>query len=137
MTSQRQRRERNLKKFTEDNVLRLPAKRRQYMAWDSGTALRARPGCAHLPRPAPAPIASCSITLEVPNRTACISAASARSLWPKRVSGQRPKRAREGIDPHGNDVTKSTDFKSAVEDYVRHYQIASATLCITKGPPLV
>jgi len=29
MTIQRQRRERNLKKFTEDNVLRLPAKRRQ------------------------------------------------------------------------------------------------------------
>jgi integrase len=33
------------------------------------------------------------------------------------------KRAREGIDPKGDDVTKSADFKSAVEDYVRHWQI--------------
>ena len=33
------------------------------------------------------------------------------------------KRAREGIDPKGDDVTKSADFKTAVEDYVRHWQI--------------
>jgi hypothetical protein len=35
--SHKKRRPRNLKKLTEDNVRKLPVKRRPYYAWDAGT----------------------------------------------------------------------------------------------------
>jgi hypothetical protein len=64
--SHKKRRPRNLKKLTEDNVRKLPVKRRPYYAWDAGTdAARGL-------------FAACSILKAAASRIRCTSAASAR-----------------------------------------------------------
>jgi integrase len=123
-TPSRSRRKRNLKRFDEDNVLTLPAKRRQYMAWDTGTDAARGLGILI----SPTGTRSYRVVYYFPGsskphsmhlgRVGEMTLADAR----KRARAAREK-SREGIDPKGDDVTKSSDFKSAVEDYVRHEQI--------------
>jgi integrase len=117
-------RKRNLKKFDEKNVLTLKAKRRQYMAWDAGT--HSARGLGILVSPTGTKSYRCvfyypgsskphSMLL---GRVGEMTLAKAR----ERTMEARAK-AREGFDPKSDDVTKSADFKGAVEDYVRHKQI--------------
>jgi integrase len=124
MNTRRSRRKRNLKKFDERNVLTLPAKRRQYMAWDAGT--NAARGLGILI--SPTGTRSYRVVFYYPGsskphsmhlgRVGELSLADAR----KRAMAARQK-SREGFDPKGDDVTRSADFKGAVEDYVRHWQV--------------
>jgi integrase len=119
----KKRRPRNLKKFTEDSVLKLPAKRRQYLAWDTGTDAARGLGVLI----SPTGTRSYRVVYYFPGsgkphsmhlgRVGEMMLAEAR----KRTLEARAK-AREGIDPKAADVSKSDDFKSAVEDYVRHWQ---------------
>jgi integrase len=123
-TPPRKRRKRNLKRFTEHGVRTLPAKRRQYMCWDKGTD--AARGLGILV--SPTGTRSYRVVYYYPGsskpqsmhlgRVGEMTLGEAR----ERATEARSK-SRQGIDPKGDDVRKSTDFKSAVEDYVRDYQI--------------
>lgn len=123
----RKRAERNLKRLTDDNVLKLPVKRRrQYMAWDAGTDAARGLGVLI----SPTGTRSYRVVYYFPGdskphsmhlgRVGEMTLAEAR----ERALAAR-KKSREGIDPKGDDVTKSADFKGAVEDYVRHWLIGN------------
>jgi integrase len=123
-TSKPRRRRRNRKRFDDYNVLTLPAKRRQYMAWDEGTdAVR---GLGILI--SPTGTRSYRVVYYYPGsskphsmhlgRVGEMTLAKVREL-----ARDARKKARDGMDPKADDVTRSADFKSAVEDYVRHWQI--------------
>jgi integrase len=116
---------RNLKRLTEDNVLRLPVRRRrQYMAWDAGTDAARGLGVLI----SPTGTRSYRVVYYYPGsskphsmhlgRVGEMTLADARA----RALAAR-KKAREGFDPKADDVTKSTAFKNAVESYVSHWQI--------------
>jgi integrase len=124
-TKKRQRAERNLKRLTEQTVQKLPVKRRkQYMAWDVGTDAARGLGVLI----SPTGTKSYRVVFYYPGsskphsmhlgRVGEMTLAEAR----ERANAAR-KRAREGLDPKADDVSKSADFKSAVEDYVRDFQI--------------
>jgi integrase len=122
---EKERAKRNLKRLNEDNVLKLPVKRsKQYMAWDAGP--EAARGLGVLI--SPTGTKSYRVIYYYPGtskphamhlgRVGEMTLADAR----ERARKARTK-ARDGIDPRGDDVTKSTDFKGAVADYVRHEQV--------------
>jgi integrase len=119
------RKPRNLRKLNEQNVLKLPVqKRRPHYAWDSGTDAARGLGVLVLP----SGTKSYRVTFYFPGsskphsmhlgRVGEMSLADAR----KRARAAR-ERAREGFDPKAEDATRSSDFKSVVEDYIRQYQI--------------
>jgi integrase len=122
-TAPRPRRKRNRKKFDEQNVLKLPAKRRQYHCWDEGTNSQRGLGILISPTGTRSyrcifyyPGSSKPYSMHL-GRVGEMSLAEAREL-----AGKARKRAREGFDPKGGDLTPAS-FQSAVEEYVRHYQI--------------
>jgi integrase len=119
----RQRGKRNLKKLTEENVLKLPVKRRPYYAWDSGTDAARGLGVLVLPTGTRSfrcvyyyPGSGKPHSMHL-GRVGEMSLADAR----KRTQAARAK-SREGFDPKAADVRQSDDFKSAVEDYVQRWQ---------------
>jgi integrase len=116
----------NRKRLTEDNVLHLPIKRQQYMVWDEGKGPDAVKGLGILISPSGTrsyrcmyyfPGSSKAYSMHL-GRVGEMSLADAR----KQTLHARGK-AREGIDPKGDDVRNSADFKSAIEDYVKREQI--------------
>jgi integrase len=122
--NRRKRRERNLKRFDEDNVLTLKTKRHQYMAWDTGTDAARGLGILI----SPTGTRSYRVVFYFPGSSKPHSMHLGRvgemTLAEARTRAQEARRkARGGIDPKADDATKSSDFKSAVEDYVRHWQI--------------
>jgi integrase len=122
-TRAKKRAKRNLKRLTEENVLKLPVKRHQYMAWDYGTD--AARGLGVLV--SPSGTRSYRVVFYYPGsskphsmhlgRVGEMALAEAR----KRALQARSQ-ARDGRDPKAADVSKSDDFKSTVEDYVRDWQ---------------
>ena len=117
-------RPRNYKRFDDDNVLTLPVRRCAYMAWDAGTDAVRGLGILISPKGTRSfrvifyyPGSSKPHTMHL-GRVGEVTLAEAR----ERALEAR-MRAREGIDPKAEDLTKSADFKSAVEDYVKHWQI--------------
>jgi integrase len=113
-------RKRNLKRFTEESVEALPIKRRQHMAWDSGPD--AARGLGILISPSGS--RSYRVTYYFPGspkghsmhlgRVGEMTLEDAR----KQLRLAREK-ARQGIDPKHDDLTKSADFRSAVEHFVK------------------
>jgi integrase len=115
----------NRKHFTEENVHRIPAKKnRQYLIWDSGTG--AARGLAILV--SPTGTKSYRVVFYWPGsvkpnykhigRVGEVSLADARKLaWEARAM------ARRGEDPCAGAVTKSDNFKVAIEDYITHEQV--------------
>jgi integrase len=107
-------------------VLTLPVKRRgQYMVWDTGTL--AQRGLGVLV--SPSGTKSYRVVFYYPaipgephsmhlGRVGDIKLAKAREL-----AREARSKANEGFDPKANDLNRSDDFKSAVEDYVKHWQI--------------
>jgi integrase len=120
----KKRRPRNLKRLTEENVLTLEVKRRQYMVWDSGR--RSARGLGILI--SPTGTRSYRVVYYFPGsskphsmrlgRVGELPLAEAR----KRAADARGKAQDEGIDPKAANASKSDSFKSAVEEYVRHWQ---------------
>jgi integrase len=115
---------RNRKKFDEDNVKALPTKQHQYMCWDAGRYSQRGLGILI----SPTGTRSYRVVYYYPGsskpqsmhlgRVGEMTLAKARKL-----AEEARTKAREGVDPKAADVTRSSDFKSSVEDYVRHYQI--------------
>ena len=121
-------REPRRKYFTEDNVLDLPARRKQYVVWDAasgrGTADAARGLCILV---SPKGAKSYRVCFYYPGsskphymklgRVGEITLAQAR---------QKARVARgvagEGHDPSASSVTKSDHFKAAVERYISGHQ---------------
>ena len=114
----------NRKKFTEENVTRLPLKKRQYLTWDSGTGgVR---GLAILVSPMGA--RSYRVCFYWPGsnkpnykhigRVGEISLDDAR-----KVALETRGMARRGEDPLAGVAVKSDNFKVAIEDYIQHEQI--------------
>jgi integrase len=123
-SSRKKRRPRNLKRLSEDSVLKLPAKRRQYLAWDTGT--HAARGLGVLI--SPSGTRSYRVVYYFPGSSKPHSMHLGRVgemtlTDARKQAAQARAKAREGIDPKASDVSKSDAFKSAVEDYVRHWQI--------------
>jgi integrase len=113
-------RKRNLKQLTEASVLTLPVKRRQHMAWDTGTAAARGLGVLI----SPSGTRSYRVTYYFPGSAKGYSMHLGRvgemSLADARTKARLAReKARQGIDPKGDDLSKSTDFKSAVEQYVK------------------
>jgi integrase len=113
-------RKRNLKQFTDESVLSLPVKRRQHMAWDTGAA--AARGLGILISPSGAK--SYRVTYYFPGSAKGYSMHIGRvgemSLEDARTRARLAReKARQGIDPKGDDLSKSTDLKSAIEQYVK------------------
>jgi integrase len=114
----------NRKHFTEENVHKIPAKKKQYLIWDQGTG--AARGLAILV--SPTGTKSFRVVFYWPGsvkpnyknlgRVGEVNLADARKLaWEARAM------ARKGDDPRAGAVTKSDNFKLAIEDYIQHEQV--------------
>ena len=118
------RKPRNRKKFDEHSVKTLPTKRRQYMAWDAGTDAARGLGVLI----SPTGTKSYRVVFYYPGsskphsmhlgRVGEMTLEKAREL-----AEAARKKAREGNDPKADDLTKSDDFATAVEDYIQRWQI--------------
>ena len=114
----------NRKRFTEDNVIKLPAKRKQYLVWDEGTD--AARGLAILVSPTGTRSYRCVFYYPgspKPHymhlaRVGEMSLAEARNRC--RVARGT---ARGGDDPRAGEATRSDNFKAAVEYYIEDWQI--------------
>jgi integrase len=114
----------NRKKFTEENVLKIPAKKRQYLTWDAGTG--AARGLAVLS--SPTGTKSYRVVFYFPGsvkpnyrhigRVGEVTLEDAR-----RIALESRGMARKGEDPRAGEANKSDNFKVAVEDYIQHEQI--------------
>src|ERR1017187_936511 len=119
----------NRKVFTEENVLTLRPKRKQYMVWDGGNG----PGSRHVVRGLGILVSSLSAKSyrsyyyfpgsPKPHsrhlgRVGVMTLAEARKLCQR-----DQKLAADGNDPKGDNPSKSDSYESAVEDYVRRVQI--------------
>jgi integrase len=114
----------NRKKFTEENVLKIPAKRKQYLTWDAGTG--AARGLAILS--SPTGTKSYRVVFYWPGsskpnykhigRVGEISLADAR-----KIALESRGMARKNEDPRAGEANKSDNFKVAIEDYIQHEQV--------------
>jgi integrase len=114
----------NRKRFTEDNVHKIPSKKHQFLTWDAGTG--AARGLAILS--SPTGTKSYRVVFYWPGsskpnykhigRVGEVSLTDARkAAWEARAL------ARKGEDPRAGEANKSDNFKMAVEDYIQHEQI--------------
>jgi integrase len=120
------RRERNRKRLNEDNVVTLPAKRRPYMAWDTGT--EAARGLGVLV--SPTGTRSYRVVYRYKGttklhgkglgRVGIVTLAEAREL-----ANEARRKAAKGIDPKSEEAGSAIDFKGAVEEFVQRWLIGS------------
>jgi integrase len=123
-TTRKKRRERNRKRFDEENVLRLPVKRRQYMVWDAGTNAVRGLGILVSPTGTRSYRVVYYFTGSPKPHSMHLGRVGEVTLDEARFRANEARtKSRKGIDPKGADSTRSADFKSAVEDYIRHHQI--------------
>jgi integrase len=123
-TDKGKRRERNRKRFDEESVLTLPAKRRQYMVWDTGT--EAARGLGVLV--SPTGTRSYRVVYRFPGTTKLHGLGLGRvgviSLEEARGKALEARRkAAQGIDPKGADLRYSTKFGEAIEEFVQRHLI--------------
>jgi integrase len=122
--TERKRRKRNRKQLTEESVLKLPTKRRQYMAWDTGT--HAARGLGVLV--SPTGTRSYRVVYRFPHTTKLhgmglgrVGEIDLETARERAIEARR--KASNGIDPKGDDVSASDKFEDAVKDYVRRHLI--------------
>ena len=114
----------NRKLFTNDNVLSLPAKAKQYSVWDAGTG--ATRGLSILVSPAGAKTYRSTFYFPGSSKphTRKIGRVGQTSLKEARAICQRDREiALKGFDPKAGDPTKSDTFAAAVEEYIKREQI--------------
>jgi integrase len=114
----------NHKHFTEENVHKIPAKKRQFLTWDAGTG--AARGLAILS--SPTGTKSYRVVFYFPGsskpnykhigRVGEISLADARKL-----ALEARGMARKGEDPRAGEANQSDNFQMAVQLYIEHEQI--------------
>jgi integrase len=124
MSRKRQRAAAKRKTFSEDNVLRLPAKDYQYLMWDAGT--EAARGLAILV--SPTGTRSFRVVYYFPGsakpyykhlgRVGELTLVEARSL-----ARAARAAARRGDDPRADEASRSESFRAAVESYIKHEQV--------------
>jgi integrase len=114
----------NHKHFTEENVYKIPRKKRQFLVWDWGTG--AARGLAILS--SPTGTKSYRVVFYFPGsskpnyrhigRVGEISLEAAR-----KIALESRGMARRGEDPRAGEANKSDNFLVAVKDYIQHEQI--------------
>jgi hypothetical protein len=121
---------RNHKVFNEENVLKLPIRRKQYVIWDRGRGRGA---------------GDCAIGLGILVSMGGVRSYRSTFYFPgspkshsrhlgrvgemtleeaRELCRQDRGKARKGIDPRQDDPGKSDTYKACVDDYVERYQIA-------------
>jgi integrase len=113
--------ERNQKRLTEENVLTLPCKRKQYMVWDKGAKglhVLVSPGGARTYRSLYYFPGSSKPRGRKLGRVGEITVEQAQALC-----RADQKAARDGVDPQRDDPSRSDSFEAVVNEYVKREQI--------------